>query len=115
MATKKSEPTLASLNRQIAALQAQADALRKKEVAEVVAKIKDAIAHYGLTAADLGLATVARKSAKPPAAGGRKPANKRHKTVGHVKYRRPAPTYAGRSARLPAKAAHAPGNSSRWC
>ena len=45
MATKKSGPTLAALNAQIAALQAQADALRKKEVAEVVAKIKDAIAH----------------------------------------------------------------------
>jgi DNA-binding protein H-NS len=43
MATKKSGPTLAALNAQIAALQAQADALRKKEAAEVVAKIKDAI------------------------------------------------------------------------
>ncbi len=43
MATKKSGTTLAALNAQIAALQAQADALRKKEVAEVVAKIKDAI------------------------------------------------------------------------
>ena len=64
MATKKSGPTLAALNAQIAALQAQADALRKKEVAEVVAKIKDAISHYGLTAADLGLATGARKNAK---------------------------------------------------
>ena len=53
MATKKRGPTLAALNAQIAALQAQADALRKKEVAEVVAKIKDAIVHYGLTAATL--------------------------------------------------------------
>jgi DNA-binding protein H-NS len=79
MATKKSGPTLAALNAQIAALQAQADALRKKEVAEVVAKIKDAIAHYGLTAADLGLATGARKNAKLPAAGGDKPASKQRK------------------------------------
>ena len=55
MATKKCGPTLAALNAQVAALQAQADALRKKEVAEVSAKIKDAIVHYGLTAADLGL------------------------------------------------------------
>jgi DNA-binding protein H-NS len=70
MATKKSGQTLAALNAQIAALQTQADALRKKEVAEVVAKIKDAIAHYGLTAADLGLATGARKNTKLPAAGG---------------------------------------------
>jgi hypothetical protein len=82
MATKKSGPTLAALNAQIAALQAQADALRKKEVAEVVAKIKDAIAHYGLTAADLGLATGARKNAKLPAAGGDKPASKRRKKAG---------------------------------
>jgi len=63
-------------------LQAQADALRKKEVAEVVAKIKHAIAHYGLTAADLGLATSARKNAKLPVAGGDKPASKRRKKVG---------------------------------
>jgi DNA-binding protein H-NS len=82
MATKKSGPTLAALNAQIAALQAQADALRKKEAAEVVAKIKDAISHYGLTAADLGLATGARKSAKSPAAGGGKPASKRRKKAG---------------------------------
>ena len=82
MATKKSGPTLAALNAQIAALQAQADALRKKEVAEVVAKIKDAIAHYGLTAADLGLATVARKNAKLPAAGGGKPASQRRNKAG---------------------------------
>ena len=82
MATKKSGPTLAALNAQIAALQAQADALRKKEAAEVVAKIKDAIAHYGLTAADLGLASVARKYAKAAAASGGKPVSKRRKKGG---------------------------------
>ena len=82
MATKKSGLTLAALNAQIAALQAQADALRKKEVAEVVAKIKNAIAHYGLTATDLGLVTGACKNAKPPAAGGDKPASKRGKKAG---------------------------------
>jgi len=43
------------LDAQIASLQAQADAMRKKEVAGVIAKGKDAFAHYGLTAADLGL------------------------------------------------------------
>ena len=82
MATKKNGPTLAALNAQIAALQSRADALRRKEVAEVVAKIKDAIAHYGLTAADLGLATGARKCAKLPVAGGDKPPSKRRKTPG---------------------------------
>jgi DNA-binding protein H-NS len=82
MATKKSGQTLAALNAQIAALQAQADALRKTEVAEVVAKMKDAIAHYGLSAGDLGLATGVRKNAKLPTAGGSKLAGKGHKKAG---------------------------------
>ena len=45
MPTKKTGPTLASLNAQIAALQRQAEALRTKEVAEVVARIREAIDH----------------------------------------------------------------------
>lgn len=68
MATKKTGPTLATLNAQIAKLQAQADALRTKEIAEVVARIQEAIEHYGLTAADLGLDGTKSKAAK--AAGG---------------------------------------------
>jgi DNA-binding protein H-NS len=52
MATKKLGTSLQAINAQIAALQAKADAIRKQEVGEVVAKIKEAIAHYGLTAAD---------------------------------------------------------------
>lgn len=51
-------------------------------MAEVVVKINDAIAHYGLTAADLGLALTARKTAKVPVAGGGKPASKRLKKGG---------------------------------
>ena len=81
MATKKSGPTLAALNAQIAALQAQADVLRKKEVAEVIAKVKDAIAHYGLTAADLGLNKAAGNGSKSPAAVGNKPMKKRRKNA----------------------------------
>lgn len=78
MATKKLGTTLQALNAQIAALQAKADAIRKQEVGEVVAKIKDAIAHYRLTAADLGLGTAAAKSTKMPGAAkpGRKPGRK---------------------------------------
>ena len=49
---------------------------------EVVAKIKEAIPHYGLSAADLGLAAGARKNAKLPAAGGDKPASKQRKKAG---------------------------------
>lgn len=75
MATSKSGPTLDALNAQIAALQARADILRKKEMAEVIAQMKSTIDRYGLTAADLGFgqtrsptgkasAPVASKSAK---------------------------------------------------
>ena len=82
MTTKKSGPTLAALTAQIAALLAQADAPRKKEVAVVVAKTIYAIAHYGLTAADVGLATGARKNAKLRAVGGDKPASKQRTKAG---------------------------------
>jgi DNA-binding protein H-NS len=34
----------------------QAEALKKKEAPEVLARIREAVAHYGFTAADLGLA-----------------------------------------------------------
>ena len=68
MATKKLRPTLADLNAQIAALQAQAEALRSKEVAEVVARMREAIVHYGLTAADLGLGGTMSKATKSSAA-----------------------------------------------
>jgi DNA-binding protein H-NS len=67
MATKNLGSSLQSINAQIAALQAKAEAIRKKEVGEVVAKIKDAIAHYDLTAADLGLSVIP-KAAKAPRA-----------------------------------------------
>ncbi len=78
MATQKLGTSLQSINAQIAALQAKAEAVRKQEVGEVVAKIKDATAHYGLTATDLGLLASAPKASKVPAAGkpGRKPGRK---------------------------------------
>jgi DNA-binding protein H-NS len=67
MATKKSSATLEVLHAQIAELQSQAEAIRKKEIAEVIAKMKVAIEHYGITAADLGLkATRATKSKTSP-------------------------------------------------
>lgn len=82
MAKRKTGTTLAALNAQIAALQSQADAIRKKEVSEVIAKIEDAIAHYGLTAADLGFGKVARKSAKSSTVGGAGPARRRSTKAG---------------------------------
>ena len=47
--------TYAELSREIESLQTKAEAVRKQEKAGVVARIKDAIAVYGLTAVDLGL------------------------------------------------------------
>lgn len=49
---------------EIAKLQVQAADLKQKEVAGVVGRIKEAIAHYGLTAADLGLAGAAARGSR---------------------------------------------------
>jgi DNA-binding protein H-NS len=49
---------------QIEVLKAEAEKLRKKEVDDVIKRIKDAIKVYGLTAADLGLASRAPRAAK---------------------------------------------------
>jgi DNA-binding protein H-NS len=91
MATQRKGTTLQSINAQIAALQAKADALRKKEIGEVIAKIKDAIAHYGLTATDLGLASKGANSARVKGEGksAGKPAAKKSKG-GAGKSARPA-------------------------
>jgi DNA-binding protein H-NS len=61
---------LSEIHAQIAALQAQADALRKKELAGVVARVKVAIAQFGLTAKDLGFGSAAHKSGLPADANG---------------------------------------------
>ncbi|MFO1270531.1 MAG: H-NS histone family protein [Rubrivivax sp.] len=53
--------------KQIESLKGEAEKLRRKEIDGVVARIREAIAHYGLTASDLGLATRARKAAAPAA------------------------------------------------
>jgi DNA-binding protein H-NS len=47
------------IQKQIETLQRQADELRQKEVGGVIARIKEAISHYGLTADQLGLGKVA--------------------------------------------------------
>ncbi|HEY4080560.1 MAG TPA: H-NS histone family protein [Burkholderiaceae bacterium] len=50
---------------QIAALERRAEALREKEKVGVIARIRDAIAHYGITSDDLfGRSTSARETAK---------------------------------------------------
>lgn len=59
--------TYRTLQEQIAQLQEQAEALRAKEVHDVIGRIREAIDIYGLTAADLGL-DADRKSGKRPRA-----------------------------------------------
>ena len=59
--------SLAQIRKEIEALQRQAEVLKQKEAKDVIARIKEAIAHYGLTAADLGLAGNSR--ARGPDAG----------------------------------------------
>ena len=63
--------TYAQIQGQIRKLQQEADAMKAKEVAGVVARIKEAITHYGLTTQDLfGKST----AAAPSKAGGKRAA-----------------------------------------
>jgi DNA-binding protein H-NS len=78
---------LTTLLKQIALLQKQADALRSREKTEVVDRIKEAIAHYGITTEDLfgGSPAKATRKRAPKAEGkARKPAAK--KAAGVAKY-----------------------------
>lgn len=60
--------------KQIEGLKAQAEKLRRTEIDGVVTRIRDAIAHYGLTAADLGLSGSGASAA--PKAERKKPGRK---------------------------------------
>jgi DNA-binding protein H-NS len=82
--------TLAQIQKQIADLQEQAEAIRQREVSEVVARIRTAISHYGLTANDLGLGNAAagpRKPRKPRRVAAGKKAKAARKTAGVAKFR----------------------------
>ena len=81
--------TLAQIQAQIEQLQRKADALKAKEIAGVVDRIHDAIAHYGLTTEDLfGAHGVKRAGAKTgnPKAVARK-ATSRRVRAGVIRYR----------------------------
>jgi len=87
--------TLEQVLKQIEDLQSVADNLRRKEIGEVIERIRQAVVHYGLTAADLGLARggggkgrVAGAARKKP---GPKPGSKRKAAAG--KTRKVAPKY----------------------
>jgi DNA-binding protein H-NS len=47
--------TLTQIQKQIEVLKRKADEIKRKEVGTVIERIKEAIRHYGITAADLGL------------------------------------------------------------
>ncbi|MDP1791930.1 MAG: H-NS histone family protein [Methylibium sp.] len=74
--------SLAQIQKEIATLQRQAETLKKREVKDVIERIREAIAFYGLSAADLGLGAAGRKQRK---VGAKK--KKQTKTIGKVKYR----------------------------
>lgn len=77
--------TYTQLMKQIDSLQREAEDLRRQEIEGVVARIKEAIAAYGLSAADLGLGVArAAKAAKAPA---RPAARKAGKGAAAAKYR----------------------------
>ena len=84
--------TLAQLNAQIVELQKKVDAVKAKEAVGVIARIKEAIAHYGLTAADLGILGPAAKGVKAIKATGKVVARKTRrkaakKPAGVIRYR----------------------------
>ena len=82
--------SLAHIEAQIEKLKKEAAALRAKEVAEVVAKIRSAIQHYGLTPADLGFPESVRKtraSASTPTARAGKARPARRRSNRPIKYR----------------------------
>ncbi len=73
--------TLAEIQKQIDKLQALAQRVKDKDKAGVVARIRDAIEHYGISAEDLFGASAAPKArktrrAKGGAKGSAKPKNK---------------------------------------
>lgn len=72
--------TLKEIDHEIAKLKQQADEIREGEKAEVIARVKEAVAYYGITAADLGLGKApkqglsnanGKRAGKPKALAGR--------------------------------------------
>ncbi|MEC5387312.1 H-NS histone family protein [Uliginosibacterium sp. H3] len=79
--------TYAQLQKQITALTREAEALKRKEAAEVVARIKQAIEAYGLTASDLGLSAKRGPKPKLDQDSTKKATTKTKKKRSQIKYR----------------------------
>jgi DNA-binding protein H-NS len=75
--TKSTTLTSAELVKQSEALRQQAESMKAKEKPQVVASIKEAIAHYGLTAADLGLGDTAKAAKQATKKAGKTTAPKK--------------------------------------
>ena len=87
--TKSSNTTSTELLQQIDALRRRAEDLKRQEIPGVVARMKEAIAYYGLTARDLGFGTAGSpkaESAKPPKKKAAKK-TRQAKQPGTIKYR----------------------------
>lgn len=84
--------SLAKIEQQIKALEREAEQLRKKEAAGVVARIKEAIAYYDLSAQDLGLASEPPGRRGAAARGSRRvrPEQRRQLSNGASSHRSPA-------------------------
>lgn len=82
---KNAKRSLVEIEAEIDRLRREAEELRAQEVAEVVEKIRSAIAAYGLTAADLGLASPRRRAGKAPARGAGAKAGRRGAAGGRAR------------------------------
>ncbi|MFG6441865.1 H-NS family nucleoid-associated regulatory protein [Roseateles sp. LKC17W] len=78
--------SLQTLLKQIAQLQKQADTLRSREKSDVIDRIKEAIAHYDITADELFGGTPARATRKRAAASQPRKAAAAKKAGGVAKY-----------------------------
>ncbi len=108
--------TYEKLQRQIATLQAQADKLRRKEVDEVIERMRTAIAFYGITAQELGFsdgaAPMRTKAARGAAA---KPAAKESGAGKHArKSPRKSTGRRGKAAAASQEARYRDENGNAW-
>lgn len=92
--------TYAGVMQQIETLQAEAEKLRRQEVQGVIQRIREAIAAYGLSAADLGFGGRGRRANAAAAPKARAPRKGRKGRAAKVKFRDEAGnTWGGRGPR----------------
>ena len=75
--------TAQEIDAEIARLQKEREQIREAEKAGVVARMKEAIAYYGITAADLALGVATRKARAKVS----QEAPKTQRAAGHIKYK----------------------------